>query len=68
MGLKGVENKSKLAAAGAPQPLQECAERRHLVGCRKDAESKSGGVHEHFENAFSNAPVGMAFIDTDDCW
>ena len=68
MGLKGVENKSKLAAAGVPQLLQECAARLYLEGRRKDAESNPGGVHERFENAFSNAPVGMALIDMDGRW
>jgi PAS domain S-box-containing protein len=66
--LKGVENKSNLVAARALRPLQECAERRHLDGRKKDAESKSGAVHGRFENAFSNAPIGMALIDMNGCW
>ena len=66
--LKSVENKSNLVAARALRPLQECAERWHHDGRKKDAESKSGGVHGRFENAFSNAPIGMALIDMNGRW
>jgi diguanylate cyclase (GGDEF)-like protein/PAS domain S-box-containing protein len=68
MGLKGVETKKKLVAARALQPPQECAERWHHDGRKKDAENNSGAVHGRFENAFSNAPIGMALIDMDGRW
>lgn len=52
MGLKVVETKEKFPAAGALQPLRECAGRLHLDGRRKETESNPAGVHGRFENAF----------------
>jgi diguanylate cyclase (GGDEF)-like protein/PAS domain S-box-containing protein len=40
----------------------------HLERQKRDAVRRPGGVRGIFENAFSNAPIGMALIDMDGRW
>jgi len=66
MGPKGANG--KLATDKSLRRMRVSYRPAHLERQRRDAVSSPGGVRGLFENAFSNAPIGMALIDMDGRW
>jgi PAS domain S-box-containing protein len=62
-----MESKIKLAAAGM-RLFEDSAGYEQLEANRSDAERSLKDVHERFESAFGNAPIGMALIAMDGSW
>jgi diguanylate cyclase (GGDEF)-like protein/PAS domain S-box-containing protein len=48
--------------------LAESSGRERLEEARRDAEQDLRDVHERFESAFDNAPIGMALVGMDGSW
>jgi len=48
--------------------LEESSGRQRFDGARSDAEQDPRDAQERFENAFGNAPIGMALVDMEGSW
>lgn len=68
MGLKGMETKRNFAAGRSASLPRVSSIRAHFDEQRRDAGRSPMEVRVRFENAFSNAPIGMALIDMDGRW
>ena len=66
MGLKSARR--NLAADKPLRRMRVSYGQAHLERQRRDAVRSPEGVPRLFENAFSNAPIGMAIIDMDGRW
>jgi diguanylate cyclase (GGDEF)-like protein/PAS domain S-box-containing protein len=65
--LRRMESELKLATAGR-QPLEESGGHSRSEGERSNARQDLRGVHERFESAFGDAPIGMGLIDMEGNW
>jgi diguanylate cyclase (GGDEF)-like protein/PAS domain S-box-containing protein len=62
-----MEDKTGLTSTGR-QLLEESCGCERSDGERSDAEQSLRNVHERFESAFGDAPIGMALIDMEGSW
>jgi PAS domain-containing protein len=68
MRLKGIETKRNLAAGRYACTPRVSSKWAHFDGQNRNAERGPMEVRGRFENAFRNAPIGMAPIDMDGRW
>jgi diguanylate cyclase (GGDEF)-like protein/PAS domain S-box-containing protein len=66
MGLNSA--KRNLATDKSLRRMEVSCGRAHLEKSKQDAVGSPGGARGLFENAFSNAPIGMALIDMHGRW